>query len=64
MTKVVETVIGEVELRNAMIDVDGTNLESGVEIKHEGEVIHEFIGSVDLDDEEEVECLLMNFDLI
>lgn len=63
MIKVVETEIGEVELRNAMIDLDGTNLEEGVEIKLGGEYMH-FIGQVDLNDEEEVEQVLMYFNLI
>ena len=63
MIKVVETEIGEVELRNAMIDLDGTNLEEGVEIKLGGEYMH-FVGHVDLEDEEEVEQLLMHFNLI
>jgi hypothetical protein len=64
MTKKVETSIGEVELRNAMIDIDGTNLEEGVEIVQDGDVINEWLGYIDLDDEEEVERLLMYFDLI
>ena len=64
MTKKVETSIGEVELRNAMIDLDGTNLEEGVEIVQDGDVINEWLGYIDLDDEEEVERLLMYFDLI
>jgi len=64
MTKKVETSIGEVELRNAMIDLDGTNLEEGVTVTSEGECIHEFVGQVDLEDEEEVEQLLMYFNLI
>jgi hypothetical protein len=64
MTKKVETSNGEVELRNAMIDLDGTNLEEGVTVTSEGECIHEFVGQVDLEDEEEVEQLLMYFNLI
>ena len=64
MTKKVETSNGEVELRNAMIDLDGTNLEEGVTVTSEGECIHEFVGHVDLEDEEEVEQLLMYFNLI
>jgi hypothetical protein len=64
MTKKVETSNGEVELRNAMIDIDGTNLEEGVEIVQDGDVINEWLGYIDLDDEEEVERLLMYFDLI
>jgi hypothetical protein len=64
MTKKVETSIGEVELRNVMIDLDGTNLEEGVTVTSEGECIHEFVGQVDLEDEEEVEQLLMHFNLI
>ena len=47
-----------------MIDIDGTNLEEGVEIVQDGVVINEWLGYVDLDDEEEVERLLMHFDLI
>jgi len=63
MTKTVDTTTGEITLRNAMIDSDGTNLLEGVEISQDGEVIFEWIGYIDLDDEEEVERLLMHFDL-
>jgi len=44
MEKVIDTVFGEVKLRGAMIDTDGTNLESGVEIKLDDELIGEVIG--------------------
>ena len=64
MTKEVESAIGEITVRNAMIDIDGTNLEEGVEIVQDGDVINEWLGYIDLDDEEEVERLLMYFDLI
>ena len=64
MTKEVESAIGEITVRNAMIDIDGTNLEEGVEIVQDGDVINEWLGYIDLDDEEEVERLLMHFDLI
>lgn len=64
MTKEVESTIGEITVRNAMIDIDGTNLQEGVEIVQDGVVINEWLGYVDLDDEEEVEKLLMHFDLI
>jgi hypothetical protein len=36
MKKTFETSQGEVEVIDAMIDVDGTNLEEGVEIKLDG----------------------------
>lgn len=64
MTVEVESVIGEITVRNAMIDIDGTNLQEGIEIVQDGVVINEWLGFVDLDDEEEVEKLLMHFDLI
>jgi len=64
MTIEVELEIGEITVRNAMIDIDGTNLEEGVEIVQDGVVINEWLGYIDLDDEEEVEQLLMHFNLI
>ncbi len=64
MTIEVELAIGEITVRNAMIDIDGTNLEEGVEIVQDGVVINEWLGYIDLDDEEEVEQLLMHFNLI
>lgn len=64
MTKTVETSVGQAFMRNVMIDVDGCNLEEGVEIILGGEYIQEFVGHVDLEDEEEVERLLIYFDLI
>lgn len=44
MEKTFETKFGEVSLRGAMIDTDGTNLVDGVEIKLEGKLIGEATG--------------------
>ncbi len=44
MEKTFDTNIGEVSLRGAMIDTDGTTLEDGVEIKLDGKLIGEVIG--------------------
>lgn len=43
MEKTIETKYGEVTLRGAMIDVDGTNLCDGVEVKLDGELIAELL---------------------
>lgn len=61
MEKTFETKYGEVILRNAMIDVDGTNLVDGVEVKVDGHLVGEILDS-HLDFEEmtikEVETLV------
>lgn len=44
MQKTFDTAIGEVTLRGAMIDINGTDLVSGVEIKLDGELIGEVLG--------------------
>lgn len=44
MQKTFDTAIGEVTLRGAMIDINGTDLVSGVEIKLDGELIGEVFG--------------------
>lgn len=53
---------GEVTVRNAMFDVDGTNLEEGIEIKSvNGEFdLLEIFGYYDIDDmnEDDVERLI------
>lgn len=38
------TVHGELIIRSAMLDVDGTNLENGLEFKLDGKLIGETIG--------------------
>jgi hypothetical protein len=40
----VETKWGTISIRHAMIDVDGTNLEDGLEIKLDGELVGTAIG--------------------
>ena len=44
MTRTLETKFGEITLRSAMLDIDGTNLEEGIEVKLDGEIIGEVIG--------------------
>jgi len=39
------TKFGEVEFSIAMFDLDGTNLEEGVEVRLDGELIKELYGS-------------------
>jgi hypothetical protein len=39
-----DTKYGEVTLRNAMIDVDGTNLEEGLELYLDGEYVNDMTG--------------------
>jgi len=41
MKKTFETSHGKVQVRDAMIDTDGTNLEEGVEVKLDGKLITE-----------------------
>lgn len=56
MESIVETKYGTVTVRNAMLDVNGTDLESGVEIKLDGKLIGELVGeSFDIDDYDEDE---------
>jgi len=53
MEKTFDTKFGEILLRKAMIDTDGTNLESGIEIKLDDELIGEVLGSsFDFEDED------------
>jgi hypothetical protein len=44
MEKTFSTKFGEISLRGAMIDVNGTDLVEGVEIKLEGELVGEVLG--------------------
>lgn len=44
MEKTVETKFGEITLRDAILDMDGTNLEDGLEVKLDGEYLAEFAG--------------------
>lgn len=64
MKKNIETKYGKVTLQTAMFDIDGTNLESGVELKIEGELKAELIGTdfSEVEDltTEEVESLVEN----
>ena len=43
MEKTFDTKFGEVTLRGAMIDTDGTNLSDGIEVKIEGKLISEVL---------------------
>lgn len=54
MEKTFETKFGEITLRDVMIDTDGTNLESGIEVKLDGEVIGELI-DLEFDEDTTVE---------
>lgn len=49
MEKTFETSQGEVTVRNAMFDIDGTNLEEGLEIKGEEIGLIEVFGYRDID---------------
>ena len=40
---------GDVQVRNAMFDIDGTNLEEGIEVKGDGFLL-EIYGYRDIDD--------------
>jgi hypothetical protein len=51
-----DTKYGEVTLRNAMIDIDGTNLEEGVELYLDGEYVNDMAGfGITIDEETTVE---------
>ena len=41
MKKTFETSPGTVQVRDVMIDTDGTNLEEGVEVRLDGKVLNE-----------------------
>ena len=65
MKKTFETELyGTVEVRPAMFDIDGTNLEEGIEIKGEEIGIIELYGWRDIEDliTAEVEDLIFNTD--
>lgn len=59
-TRTVETSFGEVELRNVMIDTDGTNLVEGIEIEGDEIDTIEVYGYYDIDElsVEEIEELI------
>lgn len=44
LTEGVETKWGTVTMNHAMLDTDGTNLEDGIEIRLDGELIGEAVG--------------------
>lgn len=50
-----DTKYGEVTLRNAMIDIDGTNLEEGVEVYLDGEYVNDMTGATPASEETTVE---------
>ena len=51
MSKIIETKdYGKVEIRNAMFDIDGTNLEEGVEIKGDEIGLIELYGWRDIEE--------------
>lgn len=61
--KIYETDFGTVIVRNAMLDIDGTNLDDGVEIKNElNGVLIELQGHRDVEDfsADELEELIEN----
>lgn len=57
LTNGVETKFGQIKMNHAMIDVDGTNLEDGIEIRLDGKLIGEALGftSSKLDEFESIE---------
>lgn len=60
MTKLIETRFGEVTLRNVMLDLDGTNLVSGISLSFNKDVFAEISGySIDDfgNDEEDLDLL-------
>jgi len=59
-TRIVETSYSEVELRNVMIDIDGTNLTEGIEIEGDEIGIIDVYGYYDIDElsVEEIEELI------
>lgn len=44
MTKVIETKFGEVTLKDVMLDLDGTNLESGISLSFDEDLFAEISG--------------------
>ncbi len=51
MSKIIETKdYGKVEIRNAMFDIDGTNLEEGIEIKGDDIGLIELYGWRDIEE--------------
>lgn len=60
-SKKVVTDYGDVQVRNAMIDIDGTNIEEGIELKGDGFLI-ELVGYRDIDEitVDEVESIIEN----
>ena len=62
MEKIFETKYGEVILRNVMIDINGTDLIEGIEIKLDGNLIGEEFGYKDIEELtiEEVELYVEN----
>lgn len=60
MEKVFDTKYGEVTVRNAMFDTDGTNLDEGIELKGDEIGLMEVYGYRDIEDmtEEEVEIII------
>lgn len=60
MTKVIETQFGKVTLRNVMIDLDGTNLESGISLSLNEDVFAEISGySIDDFGNDEEDIILL-----
>jgi hypothetical protein len=62
MEKTFITDCGKIEVRNAMIEVDSTNLEEGIELKDEFNNIVELVGYRDIDEMsvDEVEKIFEN----
>lgn len=50
MEKIFETKFGEITLRTAMLDINGTDLVSGIEIKLDGKLIGEIFGFLDVEE--------------
>jgi hypothetical protein len=50
MERTIDTKYGEVTVRNAMFDIDGTTLEEGIEIKNEDVGLIEIHGRYDIDE--------------
>ncbi len=62
MEKTFNTKYGEVLLRTAMLETDGTNLADGIEIKIDGKLSGEVFRRIDIEEMslEEVEELVKN----
>lgn len=63
-TKIIESKYGEVEVRNAVFDVNGTDLVEGIEIKGDDIGLIEIYGYYDVEDmdKKQVEKLIKKYE--